>query len=291
MSLTNTLSETEPHTLSQRGINLVKSFEGYHTRQADGSCVAYLDRLARPMIWTIGYGLTEGVYKGMHLSEAAAEAGLRRELGRHEKAVIRLVTVPLTQPQFDALVSFSYNVGSGALRRSTLLRKLNRGDYRGAQGSFAAWRMAGGKVYRGLVRRRKAEADLFGADPIVLAAPSDPIPPLPVPDMPQIIDEVTEKETKKELAAKSRKYRTAAATQNAIAAGGGAWGVWESSKLYMGEASTGIAMVKGLLSQVGWVAVLGAGLLAYVIFGYLKTLMVEDAKEGKYLVEDDGESE
>ena len=181
------LPRVPPSKLSARGMALIKSFEGYHTRLKDGSCRAYLDRLAKPNIWTIGYGLTEGVYEGMTLSEAEAEAALRREMSRHEAAVVRLVTVPISQNQYDALVSFSYNCGTGALSRSTLLRKLNAGDVQGARASFKMWNKAGGKVWPGLVRRRKAEADLFGADPIVIAGEVEQVSP--IPEMPQKIDE------------------------------------------------------------------------------------------------------
>jgi len=270
---------SSPSRISDRGMKLIKSFEGYHTRQSDGSCVAYLDRLARPMIWTIGYGLTEGVYEGMRLSESDAETALRREMAKHERAIVKLVTVPLSQPQFDALVSFSYNVGSGALGRSTLLRKLNAGNYKGAQGSFAAWRMAGGKVYRGLVRRRAAEAALFGADPIILNP--DVIEDQPVPSMPQIVEEVDTASVKKALAG-SRKDRTAKAAQNTTLVGGAAWGSWEAAKLYMGEASTGAGMVKGLMAEFGWVAALGLGLLVYTVVGYFREMMCDDVKTGKY---------
>tara|TARA_R110000822_G_scaffold114620_3_gene246296 strand:- start:885 stop:1631 length:747 start_codon:yes stop_codon:yes gene_type:complete len=241
------------------------------------------------MIWTIGYGLTEGVYEGMRLSESDAETALRREMAKHERAIVRLVTVPLSQPQFDALVSFSYNVGSGALGRSTLLRKLNAGNYKGAQGSFAAWRMAGGKVYRGLVRRRAAEAALFGADPIILNP--DVIEDQPVPSIeesgcleiskPQIVEEVDTASVKKALAG-SRKDRTAKAAQNTTLVGGAAWGSWEAAKLYMGEASTGAGMVKGLMTEFGWVAALGLGLLVYTVVGYFREMMRDDVKTGKY---------
>jgi lysozyme len=80
---------------------------------------------------------------------------------KFEAGVKRLVKVPLAQGQFDALVSFSFNVGLGALGSSTLLRKLNAGDYRGAAAEFPRWNKAGGKVYEGLTRRRAAERSLF----------------------------------------------------------------------------------------------------------------------------------
>ena len=162
-----------------KGMALLREFEGYHTRQPDGSCVAYLDRLAKPHVWTIGFGLTEGVHEGMRLTAEEAEACLRKELAKHEAAVIRLVTVDLNQNQFDALVSFSYNVGFGALGRSTLLKRLNAGDIDGAAREFARWNKAGGVVYRGLVRRRAAEAALF----------LEPVDASPLPDMPQAVEE------------------------------------------------------------------------------------------------------
>jgi peptidoglycan hydrolase-like protein with peptidoglycan-binding domain len=87
---------------------------------------------------------------------------LAEDVGRFEAAVNRLVKVPLSQGQFDALVSFSFNVGEGALADSTLLRKLNARDYKGARREFARWNKGGGRVLPGLTRRRAAEAKLFG---------------------------------------------------------------------------------------------------------------------------------
>ena len=86
---------------------------------------------------------------------------VRHELARTEYDVSRLINVPLTENQFGALVSFTYNVGSGNLKASTLRQKLNRGDYAGAADEFPKWRRAGGKILRGLVRRRAAERALF----------------------------------------------------------------------------------------------------------------------------------
>lgn len=86
---------------------------------------------------------------------------LRRDLAVFERGVERFVTVPLSQNQFDALVSFSFNVGLGTLQRSTLRQKINRGDYEGAADEFMKYTMAGGKVFRGLVIRRTDERNLF----------------------------------------------------------------------------------------------------------------------------------
>ena len=88
---------------------------------------------------------------------------VRHELARTEYDVARLVRIPLTENQFGSLVSFTYNVGSGNLKASTLRQKLNRGDVEGALLEFPKWRRAGGKILLGLVRRREAEKQLFVA--------------------------------------------------------------------------------------------------------------------------------
>lgn len=144
--------------ISDDGLRLIKSFEGYHTRQADGSCVAYLCPAKVP---TIGWGCTEGVTLGMRWTEAEATEGLRREIAKHEAAVTRLVTVEINQNEFDALTSLSYNIGIGALSKSTVLKRLNRGDRAGAADAFAMWNKGGGRVLPGLVSRRALEAALF----------------------------------------------------------------------------------------------------------------------------------
>lgn len=162
--------------LSERGLALIKGFEGYHRALPDGGCVAYRCPAG---VWTIGYGCTEGVREGMIWTRADAEARLLAELRQHEIAVERATTVPLNQNEFDALVSFSYNVGTGALGKSTLLRKLNAGDREGAALEFGKWTRGGGRVLPGLVTRRGKEAALF-AEPIQVAAE---------PEMPQRVDE------------------------------------------------------------------------------------------------------
>lgn len=144
--------------ISDDGLRLIKSFEGYLDKQSDGSCVAYLCPAGVP---TLGWGCTEGVKIGMRWTEADAEAALRREIAKFEAGVARLVTVEINQNEFDALVSFSYNVGLGALQKSTVLKKLNVGDRAGAAAGFALWNKGGGKVLPGLVSRRSREAALF----------------------------------------------------------------------------------------------------------------------------------
>uniref|UniRef100_UPI000225FC22 lysozyme n=1 Tax=Paracoccus sp. TRP TaxID=412597 RepID=UPI000225FC22 len=95
------------------------------------------------------------------ITKADARTILTRDLPRYEADVTRLVRVPLNENQFGALVSFTYNLGAGNLTSSTLLRKLNAGDYAGAAAEFPTWNKAGGKVLNGLVRRRAAERALF----------------------------------------------------------------------------------------------------------------------------------
>lgn len=165
--------------ISDRGLALITEFEGYHTALPDGSCKAYLDKLAKPHIWTIGPGLTEGVHEGMVLTREQADAALRRELAKHEAIVNRCVTVEIGQNNFDALCSFSYN--TGGLPTSTMLKKLNAGDFDGAAREFDRWSKAGGKVYKGLVRRRAAERAMFEMDA------RDDIP-AGEPDMPQSVE-------------------------------------------------------------------------------------------------------
>ena len=88
---------------------------------------------------------------------------LKADLNRFEQGVLRLIKVPLTQGQFDALVSFSFNVGLGNLQNSTLRMKVNRSDFEGASEQFLAWTKAGGKVLKGLVTRRTDEQALFNS--------------------------------------------------------------------------------------------------------------------------------
>ncbi|MBE9178663.1 lysozyme [Oculatella sp. LEGE 06141] len=140
--------------INQAGLSLIKEFEG--CRLAAYKCPAGVP--------TIGYGSTKGVKMGMTITQTEAEALLRADLERFERAVERLVNVKLTGNQFAALVSFAFNVGVGALERSTLLRLLNQKQYQSAADQFRAWNKAGGRILPGLVRRRNAERELFLKD-------------------------------------------------------------------------------------------------------------------------------
>ncbi|WP_417764674.1 lysozyme [Shewanella chilikensis] len=112
-------------------------------------------------VWTIGYGHTRAVVPGDVITEKEAEDFLSEDVEDAEDAVNAYVDVKLNQNQFDALVSFVYNLGAGNFRSSTLLRKLNAGDYLGAANEFKRWNKSGGVTLNGLVRRREAEANLF----------------------------------------------------------------------------------------------------------------------------------
>ena len=140
---------------SDSGLEFIRHHEGLETK-------AYPDPGSSDgHPWTIGVGHTKGVKKGDTCTVEQAMAWLREDVRDAEAAVLRLVKVPLSQDQFDALVSFVFNVGAGALEKSTLLRMLNSGDYFGAAVQFERWNKNDGRVMAGLTRRRKEERDLF----------------------------------------------------------------------------------------------------------------------------------
>jgi lysozyme len=120
-------------------------------------------------VWTIGWGHTEGVYEGLVWTQEMADLAFSFDLEKYETWVSQLVKVALTQGQFDALVSFCFNVGpdidvdtiAEGLGDSTLLKKLNAGDYEGARAEFKRWDKQKGKTLAGLTKRRQAEAEMF----------------------------------------------------------------------------------------------------------------------------------
>ena len=137
---------------SQAGKDLIISFEGIRLQAY--KCPAG--------VWTIGVGSTvPAVHAGEVITKQQALARFDKDLTKFENAVDRLVKVPLTQNQFDALVSFTFNVGEGALAKSTLLKKLNAGDYDAVPAELMKWTKGGGKELPGLVRRRRAEAAMW----------------------------------------------------------------------------------------------------------------------------------
>lgn len=157
----------EPASITQigpDGIALIKRFEGCARLRQDGLVEAYPDPGTGGEPWTIGWGATgDGIGPGTVWTQAQCDERLERDLLRYASDVAAaLGNTPATQRQFDALVSFHYNTGS--IRRATLTRKHIAGDYDGARQEFARWTRAGGRVLKGLVRRRAAEAALYARD-------------------------------------------------------------------------------------------------------------------------------
>lgn len=115
-------------------------------------------------VWTIGYGCTDGVTGGMSVSQEDADIMLADALEEKAGGVDNLLTVDLTANQAAALISFSYNVGLGNLKSSTLLRLVNAGTFADVPKQFLRWSNVNGQMVRGLLRRRQAEADLWSAN-------------------------------------------------------------------------------------------------------------------------------
>ena len=139
--------------LSNRGKSLIKKYEGL--RLTAYKCPAG--------VWTIGYGHTAGVFEGQKISEKQADEFFDKDIKQFEDAVNSLVKVPLKQGQFDALVSFVYNVGKTAFANSTLLKLLNQKKYALAGNELSRWVYVRDKKLVGLVKRREEEKELFFA--------------------------------------------------------------------------------------------------------------------------------
>ena len=137
--------------ISDEGVALVKKFEG--CKLDAYQCAAG--------VWTIGYGSTRGVVEGDTWSQEKADMMLEDELQEYGEYVEELVTMPLSQNQFDALTSWTFNLGPTNLASSTLLKVLNAGEYEDVPAQIKRWNKANGDVLEGLVRRREAEALLF----------------------------------------------------------------------------------------------------------------------------------
>lgn len=159
--------------VSRQCVELVKACEGCEL-------LAYPDPATGGAPWTIGYGHTQGVYEGLKITQETADNWLLKDLELCEKEVRALVKIPVNINQLAALTSFSFNLGAAALANSTLLKKLNSGDYQGAAAQFVAWDKANGEhnhkdddgdglidekgekqVMAGLHARRLKERDLF----------------------------------------------------------------------------------------------------------------------------------
>jgi lysozyme len=148
--------------ISPSGINLIKKFEGLHKQTAEGDVRAYRCVAGR---WTLGWGHTKSVRSGMRATIEECERYLAEDLREVGQYINALVDVPLNQPHFDSLSSFVFNLGVGNFKKSTLLKKLNQGNYNDIPSELMRWNKArvDGVLTSlpGLTRRRAAEAALF----------------------------------------------------------------------------------------------------------------------------------
>jgi lysozyme len=243
--------------ISQAGLDFIRQFEGYHRRLPNGDCVAYHCPAG---VLTLGYGCTEGIKPGMVWTHAQALQALENEIAKFEDAVNRLVTVPINQNERDALISFSYNCGEGALARSSILKRLNAGDREGAARGFALWNRGGGRVLPGLVRRRAEEAALFRR----------PVEPSLEPEMPQAVDPPPAKPEGSRILA-------AASSGETVAVGAGLGGIGLSFADALGYGGQILPLVKsyGLEAFVLVLLCLATG------FAIVKHFRRQDHNEGK----------
>jgi lysozyme len=153
--------------INDEGIALIKQWEGL--RLEAYRCDAD--------VLTIGYGHTTNVTEGMKITEEEAEQLLIRDLSVFEAEVSRTVTAKLSDNQYAAIVSWAYNVGASAMRKSTLIKKLNAGDYSAVPGELARWNKVKGKVVAGLSNRRAAEAGLWARGSFVSSRGVEPVVP------------------------------------------------------------------------------------------------------------------
>lgn len=134
------------------GLNLIKSFEGC-------KLTAYQDQGG---VWTIGFGSTgHAAYKGNSIDQTTADVILCEDLGMTEEGVAKRLRVKVNENQFSAMVCLAFNIGLGNFGMSTLLKKVNSGDFKGAASEFERWTKIQRQVSAGLTRRRKAERALF----------------------------------------------------------------------------------------------------------------------------------
>lgn len=140
--------------ISNKGRVFIKGFEALRL-------VAYPDPGAGGKPWTIGWGHTKGVKQGDRITKEQAEQFLSDDLAVFELTVNSAIKRSMTQNQFDAMVSLAFNIGGSAFAGSTLVKKFNAGDAKGAADEFPKWKNSGGKVMPGLVKRRAAEREVF----------------------------------------------------------------------------------------------------------------------------------
>ena len=175
-----------PNSISNKGVDLVKEFEGLHELKEDGMVYPYKCSAG---VLTQGFGSTRGIKADQGWTTEYCEERLTKDLNEHAEAIKHYVTVPLTQNQYDALVSFIFNLGATAFRNSSLLKILNQNKYHEVPAQLMRWDKArvNGKLIplAGLTRRRAAEAAMFSADaqlpsevggPLMVQAPTTSVP-------------------------------------------------------------------------------------------------------------------
>lgn len=254
--------------ISPTGLAMVKKLEGYLEPTGDGGCKAYRCPAGK---WTCGWGCTEGVTSATVWTKDQAEAALAAELDKHGAIVERLVTVPLTEGQADALISFNFNAGK--LASSTLLKKLNAGDYDGAAAEFGRWNKYTDpdtgelKEAKGLTARRAKEAALFAE--IGTA-------------MPQAVAE-PKTYTAKDLQATSSKFSLATWLQRLLAPSSIGLGLVSQPDLTQ---SVGALSVLGKTVKDaginGWLALAIAFAVFVILLEVFKAKTVDDAASGRY---------
>lgn len=246
--------------LSDEGKRLIYSFEGLHKLLPDGRYAAYLCPAGVPTIYA---GCTNGVKIGMVITKGEGEAMFAREIKKFEDAVTQLVTVPINQNEEDALISFTYNIGIAGFKGSTLLKKLNKGDRKGAAAEFAKWTKAtvkGKKItLAGLVSRRTREAALF-QKPVV--APDEPA-------MPQVVSEATEPPSRKTVAVAVASAATGVAQFMPADPLATAEGLLSTGNRVRGVARGSHDLGTWALALPNWPYVIGAGAVAFGLYWLL----------------------
>lgn len=267
--------------LSQRGLDFIKGFESFVPYVYDDLIPAKKGKYAE---WdggpvkgtlTIGYGHTNAarhplkITKGLRITESEGEDILSVDLGECEEDVARLVTKPLSQGQFDACVSFTFNCGAGAFKN--IAKRINAGNYAGGRAAFDLYVKSKGKVLRGLQRRRDGEQALWDAN--------IPTVPTEVVDHPSEVD-APPKPTTKDLVKISRKARWLVWIKRAVDFVLGLFTL-DTVLGALDIAQDVVGKVKAFVSEGSNVIAISAALLAALAIRYVIGLMREDVEDGR----------